>query len=217
MLADGWYLDFAADDASFGGYVRLAGSSFWAAVVGLGRHPLVALRDDDVPRRPGLDVRTDGLWASLTCETPDEHWSVGMEAFATGYDDPAVALLDERGDVVALGFDLEWERSDALWSVHGDVLVGDERLRIDTRGAVAAEPRPPLTGRLDDGTPLTIDDVIPVVTEYGLLAGGVAADGDVRLQLDPRHAAPVKGVDGIPRALCAVTAADGRPGVAWVG
>ena len=119
-----------------GGYIWLAGSSFWAGVVGLGEHPLVALRDDNLPRRHGMDVRTDGLWASLTCETVGEHWSAGMEAFATGYDDPAAALADERGEVVALGFDLEWERDGNGWRARGDVLVGAERHVIDALGHV---------------------------------------------------------------------------------
>ena len=73
------YADFAVDGGSVGGYVSLDGRSFRAGVVGYGDHPLIALRDDDLPAR-GLDVRTDGLWASVVCETPDEHWSVGMEA-----------------------------------------------------------------------------------------------------------------------------------------
>jgi hypothetical protein len=202
------HLDFAADGAHFGGYVRLAGSSFWAGVVGMGQHPLVALRDDEVrPRR--LDVRTDGLWASITCETPGEHWSVGMEAFAVGYDDPVDALRDERGDRVALGFDLEWERVDELWRVHGDVLVDDERVSIDVLGSVIDGPRPLVTGRLDDRTSFLTDDVIPIIGPNGLWAGGVAVAGDTRTELRPVHHAPVKP---IARALCALTVG----GVAWV-
>jgi len=206
------YLDFAADDAGFGGYIRLERSSFWAAVVGLAGHPLVALRDDDVPRGRGLDVRTDGLWASLTCEAPGEHWSAGMEAFAVGYDDPVDALGDERGDIVALGFDLEWERSTrGLWHVHGDVLVGDSRIAIDTVGSVGEAA---VTGRVGQ-TAIATDDVIAIVAPDGLLAGGVASDGDVRVQLEPRWHAPVKSGSGLPRALCVLTSADHGAGVAW--
>ena len=133
----GVYLDFAAERGAFGGYLRLENQSFWAGVVGMGNHPLIALRDDDLPRHRGFEVRTDGLWVAVTCETPDEHWSVGMEAFAVGYDDPAGALGDERGDIVALGFDLEWERAaDDTWHVHGDVLVDDTRRVIDVTGMI---------------------------------------------------------------------------------
>ena len=132
------HLQFTDEDGRRSGYVSLEGSSFRAGVRGFGAHPLVALRDDDVPRRRDFDVRTDGLWASITCETPDEHWSGGMEAFAVGYDTPE-ATADERGDIVALGFDLEWERAGDTWRVYGDVLVGRERYAITALGLVAEE------------------------------------------------------------------------------
>src|SRR5207237_456868 len=82
----------------------------------------------------------DGLWAQPICETPHEHWTLGLEAFGVALDDPAVAYHGERGDRVALGLDLEWEavapaqastglpRYEQPCAVHGDVLVGDERL-----------------------------------------------------------------------------------------
>jgi hypothetical protein len=125
--------EFTTGDGS--GYVELRDTAFAAGVTGFGGYPLVALRDDDVRPRRG-DLRTDGLWASITCETPGEHWSVQMEAFATGYDDPARADTDQRGDVVALGFDLEWYRDDDGWRVEGDVLVGTDRIEIGGRGDV---------------------------------------------------------------------------------
>ena len=206
------YLDFAADDGAFGGYVRLHASSFWAGVVGMGEHPLVALRDDELPSSKS-DVRTDGLWAAVTCETTGEHWSVGMEAFAVGYDAPADALADERGDRVALGFDLEWERVGDVWRVTGDVLVDDAHITVDTYGALTDHPRPIVTGRLDVANPFVTDDVIPIVGNDGLLAGGVATSADVRVQLEPRWQAPIKSAGPIPRALCRLQPA----GVAWVG
>lgn len=86
----------------------------------------LVVRDDDAPPPAAgtLDVRSHGLWVSLTCETWGEHWSVGLEAFALGVDDPA----DERGDLVALGLDIEWE---APGRVHGELLVGDARVDLD--------------------------------------------------------------------------------------
>jgi hypothetical protein len=132
------HLEFNDEGANRSGYVSLEGSSFRAGVRGFGSHPLVALRDDDVPRRRGFDVRTDGLWVSITCETPGEHWSVGMEAFAVGYEQDE-ATADERGDIVALGFDLEWERAGEGWRVYGDVLVGADRYEIDAVGSLVAE------------------------------------------------------------------------------
>ena len=83
-----------------------------AALVGHGRR-LVLVRDQDLeaPRGAVLDLRGQGLWMSVTCETPLEHWSVGLEAFAVGFDDPLEAWGTERGDLVGLAFDLEWEAS----------------------------------------------------------------------------------------------------------
>lgn len=121
---------------------------FWAAVVGapgLGQ-PLVALRAHDL-RIPasGTDVRGDGVWASLTCETPHEHWSVGLESFGVALDDPLEAWRDERGDVLPFGLELEWEATQpptgheggySQWcEVHGDVLLGDDRLEVHTIGS----------------------------------------------------------------------------------
>ncbi len=82
-----------------------------------------------VPRwEAGLDIRTDGLWASVYCETPFEHWSLGLEAFglrlgaspvaeageapvaAVDEVDEAVGAWDDLvGERLAMGFDLEWE------------------------------------------------------------------------------------------------------------
>ena len=121
---------------------------YWAAVVGPDR-PLVLVRDHDVPlpRGRALEVRTSGLWADHTCETPLEHWTVGLEAFGVALDHPREAFAGERGDLCPLGMDLEWESADDAsagrrrgggyeqrCTVHGEVLVGAERLEVDGTG-----------------------------------------------------------------------------------
>ena len=83
----------------------------------------LVVREGDLPAPSGDAIRAPGLWLSLTCETPGEHWTVGMEAFALAVDDPD----DVRGDRVPLGFDIEWG---APGWVFGDVLVGDERWEV---------------------------------------------------------------------------------------
>lgn len=90
----------------------------------------LVVRDDEAPAPVDGTIRTHGLWLSLVCETPGEHWSVGLEAFALAVDDPD----DERGELVPLGLDVEWE---APGHVHGDLLVGDVVVALD----VAAELR----------------------------------------------------------------------------
>ena len=153
MWSESWYFDFANADGTLGGYVRLGllpnerRAWYWAYLVGEGR-PLVAVRDHEAPLPAGrsLEVRAEGLWAELVCETPNDHWSVNLEAFGVALDDPAEAYRGERGDRTALGLDLEWEaagdvfrypgmtRYEQACAVHGQVLVGDERIAFDGWG-----------------------------------------------------------------------------------
>jgi len=94
----------------------------------------VLVDDDDVPLPKGslLEVRADGLWAELVCETPGEHWGFGLEAFGLRYDDPAEALVSDRAERVPVGLDLEWEAPDR---VIGEILVGRARIAVDATGA----------------------------------------------------------------------------------
>jgi hypothetical protein len=150
---ESWYFDWSQPDGSLGGYVRLGlypnlgVAWYWACVVGEGR-PLVTVIDHEVPiPAVGYDVRTEGLWAAHNVETPLDHWSLGCEAFAVGIDDPAeVYGADLRGDRVPFGFDLEWETEGGVYPypgvdryevpcrVHGEVLVGQERIEVDGSG-----------------------------------------------------------------------------------
>lgn len=178
--AEWWDFTFHTGDGDLGGYVRLGlwpqrlTAWFWAALVGDDR-PLVSVVDHELrlPRPPGLDLRAEGLWTSLTCETPLEHWSIGLESFGVALEDPAEALLSGRGDRIALGLDLEWETlgpvTDASHPhgyhlaclVHGEVLVGAEviafegwggRSHVWGSGPGADGTWCATSGRLDDGT-----------------------------------------------------------------
>ena len=150
--AETWTFDVADPASGLGALVRLAFRPaervawWWAAAVGCGP-PLVALRAHDVPiPARGTEVRTDGLWASLQCETPLEHWSVGAECFAVAYDDPWEALAGERGALVPFGLDLEWEAEGAAtprpdgagygqWcTVTGEILLGEDRIDVTAGG-----------------------------------------------------------------------------------
>jgi len=128
-------LEFAADDVRGAvelevpelGLVRFD-AQFSGAAIGDG---VVVVRDREVPRARGavLEFRADGLWVDFVCETPDEHWSFGLEAFGLRVDDPA----REIGDRIPVGFDLEWETPD---SVHGELLVGRAVIPIAARGTL---------------------------------------------------------------------------------
>ena len=135
-----WSLEFS-DDQGIRGSLQLAvdgSSALFAAQVVVPELGVVVVRDDDVaPPKLGqgrddlLVVRAEGLWVELLCETPDEHWSFGLEAFGVRFDDEAEAAASDRGDLIAVGFDLEWETPDR---VVGEVLVGRARHDLDGRG-----------------------------------------------------------------------------------
>lgn len=178
---ESWYFDFADEAGTLGGYVRiglyphLGVCWYWACLVGEGR-PLVTVIDHEVPmpRDGSLEIRTEGLWADHTVETALDHMTLGCEAFAVGVDDPADVYGALRGDRVPLGFDLEWEtdgpgvyaypgvtRYEVPARVHGEVLVGAERIELDGWGqrdhswGVRDWWTPGwcwTAGRLDDGT-----------------------------------------------------------------
>jgi hypothetical protein len=138
-----WGVDFARDDGT-AGFLRLLRFGnrcwCWAYLVGpsIG---LVVVRDPDVapPRRTEiLDVRSEGLWMELVCETPDEHWTYGVEAFAVRLDDPDDALRGEIGERLPMGVDLEWETdgSGATGTVHGELLIRDARIELEAPGVL---------------------------------------------------------------------------------
>ncbi len=139
-----WSFDFASADGDLGGwsrFTRLADRCWYQAMLAGPRRQLLAVIDHDVPFRSNpLELRTTGLWADHTCETPFEHWTLGLEVFALGVDDPLELYRRELGDRVPLGFDLEWEADGPVQPhpggpgvdgyeqasrVHGEILVGD--------------------------------------------------------------------------------------------
>jgi hypothetical protein len=160
LWADSWYVDFSGPDG-LGGFVRLSlypnvgdgaggGVAWWWTYLVRPGAPLVAVRDHEVALpRGGLEIRADGLWAELVCETPLEHWSIGLEAFGVAFDDPAEAWRSEWGDRMAVGLELEWEALSPprpvpgpgsgqgyvqAGRVTGTVLLEEERIAIDRRG-----------------------------------------------------------------------------------
>jgi hypothetical protein len=154
--SDAWHLD-ATTREGIGLSLRLEcypnqrTAWFWTYLVLPDLTGPVVVRDHEVPLpRQGLEVRAEGLWCELWCETPLEHWTYGLEAFAVNLEAPEDALTGEIGERVAIGLDLEWEIDGPIhphpdgWPVagyvapgivHGDVLLGRERFELDARGA----------------------------------------------------------------------------------
>lgn len=170
-----WHLDFARDDG-FAGFVRLADHGavwwYWTYLVGVpGVDGIVVVRDHEVPPpRQGLEIRTEGLWAELFCETAGDHWTFGCEAFGIRLDEPEEALRPggEIGDRIAVGLDLEWEGPDI---VHGEILVERDRYEFDGWGAFYVDVEPPLvTGDVIQRVP---------IPEFGERVLAVTANGPV--------------------------------------
>src|SRR2546430_9297722 len=154
---ESWYFDFSRADGT-GGYVRLGlypnqqVAWYWAYIVSP-EHGLVVVRDHEVPlpRADALEVRADGLWAECVCETPMEHWGLGLEAFGVRLDEPGDAYQGEIGERLPVGLELEWAAATPVYDypypdetrtahyqhagiVHGELLVGRERIAFEGRG-----------------------------------------------------------------------------------
>jgi len=239
-----WWFDFADPAGRSGGYACLLFRAaegvawWWSAFVADGR-PLLMFRADDValPSR-GTAVRGRGIWASLICESPLEHWSLGLESFGVELDDPAVALADERGDVVPFGLDLEWEATGAAapaagrsgygqWcDVHGEVLIGEDRVEIacgghrsHTWGGVAPPAWTmaiPGIGWVDAGC-CDVSALATVRDGRDLpVAASWAGPGAAGVPLHVRHVSPMIVPGGsVVHGLC--TAAGGAGWVTWAG
>jgi len=172
-----WGFDLAAGGVR--GRVRLTldaghGRAAFVADFVVPRVGRVVVADEEVPvprPRAGLDIRTDGLWASLYCETPFEHWSLGLEAFGLRVADdvPDSVSWDALvGDRLPVGFDLEWELRGApepmadgagyvqTGVMFGELLVVRDRYPIDGPAArehwwgggpgVRSDPSPSVEG-----------------------------------------------------------------------
>ncbi|HET7490165.1 MAG TPA: hypothetical protein VFJ85_19735 [Acidimicrobiales bacterium] len=188
-----WSFDFVAPDGGLGGFVALTlwtaprRAWYWAALVGRGR-PYLLVRDLELaaPRSPASrEIRGEGIWADVNCETPHDHWSLGLEAFGVSLDDPDEALGAERGDRTGLGLDLEWEADGPVvgdqagygqpCAVHGEILAGGGGGPVETiafegagwrrhasgAGVDWAGPRWRLDGHLDDGGAHTAEGTGP--------------------------------------------------------
>jgi hypothetical protein len=206
-----WQLDASAADAT-GLTVRLECfpnrrlAWFWTYLVLPDLDGPIVVRDHEVPiPRQGLEVRAEGLWAELWCETPLEHWTYGLEAFAVRLDDPADALTGEIGERLPVGLDLEWE-TDGTGThdiedparrgfvvpgiVHGEVLLGPERFELDAHGFHRRE----WGVHVDAPGAWTVGCVAPALTLWagsdggGFLRAGDGPAGAVRTARREAHA-----------------------------
>lgn len=151
---ESWYLDWAAPDASYGGYVRLGlypnlgVSWWWLALVGADR-PLVLVVDHGLPCPDGdaaLAPAAGATKVELTVPEPWRRFRVVSESVGVELADPAAAFHGSHGPSVPVALDLEWEsRADVFpyamttryeissW-VTGRITIGDTTMTVDCAG-----------------------------------------------------------------------------------
>jgi hypothetical protein len=98
------------------------------------------------PKPPSLEVRATGLWTDIGIQTPLDHMTVDIEAFAVALDDPNEVFHGAYGIRTALGCELEWETVGVVWAGpspnsyevpcigHGELLVDEQTIEIDGWG-----------------------------------------------------------------------------------
>lgn len=154
---ESWYFDFASADGSVGGFVRTGlypnQRCAWSWIYIVTERGTVSVRAHDVPqpKAPSMLMRSEGLWCELICETPMEHWSIGVEAFGVLLDDPTDSYTGEIGTRIPVGLDLEWVACAPPYTsayspeishlhyhhagtVRGEILLGTESIEIDGFG-----------------------------------------------------------------------------------
>jgi hypothetical protein len=153
LWGESWYLDFAASDTSYGGYVRLGlypnlGRSWlWVYLVGRDS-PLVAVCDHTLPCPDGdtLRITANGLHVEVDTPQPLERCRVVAEGTGGRLDDPARAFHGEQGDPVQVRVELDWHSrgpafayeattryEQSAW-VTGQFTIGGETITVDCAG-----------------------------------------------------------------------------------
>ncbi len=153
LWGESWYLDFAASDMSYGGYVRLGlypnlGRSWlWVHLVGRGR-PLAAVCDHGLPCPDGdaIEVSATGVRAAIDTPEPLQRCHVTAEGTGGLLRDPARVFHGDRGDGVPVRVELDWHSrgpafayeattryEQSAW-VTGEVVVDGETIPVDCPG-----------------------------------------------------------------------------------
>ena len=182
LWGESWYHDFAAEDGTYGGYLRLGlypnqgVAWYWVHLVRRDR-PLVLIRDHDVPcpsaMRGPIEVASTRVQGTWTPVQPLRAYRITTEGTGVELARPADAFHGEHGRDVPIGLDLTWEaaapcfaysattRFEQSCMVTGEMTIGDERIAVHCPGQRDHSwgvrdwwlfPWIWCSGRLDDGT-----------------------------------------------------------------
>ena len=151
-LVEQWQFDFWSPEHDLGGWVHFtydqSSRKGWyvTALLGVDRQ-LVLVVDPKIPipqLSQYLEFRAEGIWAQHVCETPLEHWTVGLEAFGVTLETVEDAMGNQWGKRTGVGLDLEWERSEDTeetdtgfrqrCSVSGEVLIDEQAFDLHVDG-----------------------------------------------------------------------------------
>ena len=151
-LVEQWQFDFWSPEHDLGGWTHFtydqSSRKGWyvTALFGVDRN-LVLVVDPkiSIPQlNQYLEFRAEGIWAQHVCETPMEHWTVGLEAFGVTLESPEDAMGNQWGTRTGVGLDLEWERLDQTeetdngfrqrCSVSGEVLIDEQVIDLSVEG-----------------------------------------------------------------------------------
>lgn len=154
LWGESWYLDWAAPDCSYGGYVRLGlypnlGQAWWwIALVGRDR-PLVLTVEHEMPCPDGvaaLDVNQNGTAYGISVIEPFQQFRVTSAATGVVLPDPAQAFHGGEGERVPVTLDLTWSSRAEVFPyamttryeisswVTGTVTIGHETIAVDCGG-----------------------------------------------------------------------------------
>lgn len=99
-------------------------------------HECIVFNDSELPKGTTYEIRADGIWSDVNCETQGEHWSFSLESFALRIPvDEYLAFLEDQetlliGDRIPFGYELDVACSDdGNWFLSGEILI--EKNEID--------------------------------------------------------------------------------------
>jgi hypothetical protein len=182
LWGESWYHDFAAEDGSYGGYLRLGlypnlGIAwYWVHLVRRGQ-PLALIRDHEVvcpnPTRGALEIASDRVRGTWKPVQPLRAYRIITEGTGVALANPVDAFHGEQGPDVPVKLDLTWEGAASCFAysattrfeqsawVTGEMTIGGERIAVHCPGQRDhswgvrdwwAFPWVWCSGRLDDGT-----------------------------------------------------------------